>query len=151
YNILIGERTAEQAKLAIGGGGFKNYNDADEPRSFDVKGRNLMTGLPAKAAVTSAELQPELNPIALEIIQGIGTTLERTPPELAGDIKHSGLVLTGGGALLTGLDRLIEKRIGVNVKIADNPVDCAALGTMKGFKYLGSHFDGFVRMSSRAH
>jgi rod shape-determining protein MreB len=146
HSILIGEKSAEETKIAIGG-----ISSEDENREAYVKGRNLVTGLPAKALVSTAELYPELRAIALEIISGIQATLERTPPELVGDIQQNGLVMTGGGALLEGFCRLVTKRIGVDVRIADNAADCAALGTMKSFKYLGRPFDGFVRMSSRAH
>ena len=126
YNLLIGERTAEQIKLEIGSA-FK----LDEEMTMDIKGRNLVDGLPKNIAIASDEVRQALEEPLERVIQAIKETLERTPPELAADIIDNGVMLTGGGALLRGLDKLISFRTGIDVHIAENPLDCVAAGTGK--------------------
>ncbi|MBE6878969.1 MAG: rod shape-determining protein [Ruminococcaceae bacterium] len=124
FNLLIGERTAEQIKMEIGTA-FK----LDEDLTLEVKGRNLINGLPKNITVTSEDVREALQEALEKIIEAIKETLERTPPELAADIISSGITLTGGGALLKGLDKLINQETGIDVYIAENPLDCVANGT----------------------
>jgi len=126
YNLLIGERTAENVKIAIGSA-FPSEDDS----TMNIKGRNLLTGLPESIVVTSTEIREALSEPLSHIIEAIKTTLERTPPELAADIIDSGITLAGGGALLKGLDKLINNETGMPVFIAENPLDCVAEGTGK--------------------
>ena len=124
FNLLIGERTAEQIKIEIGTA-FK----LEEELKLEVKGRNLINGLPKNIEVTSEDVREALQESLEKIIEAIKETLERTPPELAADIISNGITLTGGGALLKGLDKLISQETGIDVYIAENPLDCVANGT----------------------
>ena len=124
HNLLIGERTAEQIKIDIGSA-YPYEGEAE----MEVKGRNLVDGLPKSIVITPAEVREALDDNFAAVLDAIKTTLERTPPELAADIIDHGITLTGGGALLRGLDTLISKEIGINVLIAENPLDCVAIGT----------------------
>ena len=126
YNLLIGERTAENVKIAIG-----SAFPSEEDSVMDIKGRNLLTGLPENISVNSTEIREALAEPLSHIIEAIKTTLERTPPELAADIIDQGITLAGGGALLKGLDRLVNNETGMPVTIAENPLDCVAEGTGK--------------------
>ena len=126
YN-LIGERTAENVKIAIGSA----YPYADKEPVMDIKGRNLMNGLPENITVTSEEIREALSEPLSHVIEAIKVTLEKTPPELASDIIDGGIMLAGGGALLKGLDLLINAETGMPVKIAERPLDCVADGTGK--------------------
>lgn len=126
YNLLIGERTAEDIKTTIG-----SAFPMEEETTMDIKGRDLMDGLPKNVHITSVEVRDALaDPLAM-VLDAVRTTLEKTPPELSADIIDHGITLTGGGALLRGLDHLIEKETGMPVHIAENPLDCVALGTGK--------------------
>jgi len=127
YNLLIGERTAENIKIAIGSA----YPYADNEPSMDIKGRNLLNGLPENITVTSEEIREALSEPLSHVIEAIKVTLEKTPPELAADIIDQGIMLTGGGALLKGLDLLIHAETGMPVKVAERPLDCVADGTGK--------------------
>ncbi len=124
YNVLIGERTAEDLKIEIG-----SAYPYEGEESVEIKGRNLMDGLPKNVVVSSEEIREALREPLETIIDVVKTTLEKTPPELSADIIDHGITLTGGGALLRGLDALINKETGIPVYIADNPLDCVALGT----------------------
>ena len=124
YNLLIGERTAENIKLEIG-----SAYPLEEERSMDVKGRNLLNGLPENLTVTSEEVREALEEPLQRVVEAIKETLEKTPPELAADIIDDGVMLTGGGALLRGLDILIHNETGMPVHVAENPLDCVAQGT----------------------
>lgn len=128
YNLLIGERTAEEIKIKIGSA----YPTEDtEGASVEIKGRNLVDGLPKNVNITAAEVREALaDPLGL-IVDAIKSTLEKTPPELSADIIDHGIMLTGGGALLRGLDKLIEQETGMPVKVADSPLDCVVNGTGK--------------------
>ena len=124
YSLLIGERTAEDIKINIGSA-FPYENE----ENMEVKGRNLIDGLPKSLFITPEEIRQAIaDPIA-SILDAIRTTLERTPPELSADIIDHGITLTGGGALLRGLDALITQETGMPVHIAENPLDCVANGT----------------------
>ncbi len=124
YYLLIGERTAEDIKINIGSAyPFEN----EEP--MEIKGRNLGDGLPKNITITPAEIREALTDPLASVIDAIKTTLEKTPPELSADIIDNGITLTGGGALLRGLDKLIYQETGMTVHVAENPLDCVALGT----------------------
>lgn len=127
YNLLIGERTAENIKIAIGSA----YPYADNEPSMDIKGRNLLNGLPENITVTSEEIREALSEPLSHVIEAIKVTLEKTPPELAADIIDQGIMLAGGGALLKGLGLLIHAETGMPVKVAERPLDCVADGTGK--------------------
>jgi len=124
HNIMIGERTAEELKINIGA----VYPRVQEV-SMDVRGRNLISGLPMSINITSSEIMEALEEPITSIVDAVHSVLEQTPPELAADISDRGIVLTGGGGLIYGLDKLIQEKTGINVIIADDPVSCVALGT----------------------
>jgi rod shape-determining protein MreB len=124
YNLLIGERTAENVKIAIG-----SAYPSDKEDNMEIKGRNLLNGLPENIVVTSAEIREALSEPLSHVVEAIKVTLEKTPPELAADIIDQGITLAGGGALIRGLDRLISKETGMPVYIAETPLDCVADGT----------------------
>ena len=126
YNLLIGERTAEDIKISIG-----SAFPSEEETSMEVKGRNLIDGLPKNITVSSEEVREALADPVSAIVDAIRSTLERTPPELSADIIDNGIMLTGGGALLRGLDVLIARETGMPVHVAENPLDCVAVGTGK--------------------
>ncbi len=126
HSLLIGERTAEEIKIAIGSA----YPYEDEG-SMEIKGRNLIDGLPKNVTVTAEEVRDAMSESLHKIIDAIRLTLEKTPPELAADIIDRGITLTGGGALLRGIDILINEETGIPVNIADNPLDCVVEGTAK--------------------
>ena len=128
FNLLIGERTAEDIKIKIGSA----YPSEDnENASVQIKGRNLVDGLPKDVTITANEVREALaDPLAL-IVDAIKSTLEKTPPELSADIIDHGIMLTGGGALLRGLDKLVEKETGMPVHVAEDPLDCVVNGTGK--------------------
>jgi len=131
YNLLIGERTAEAIKMSIG-----SAFPYEGEESFEIKGRNLMDGLPKNIFITPEEIRQAIaDPIA-SILDAIRTTLERTPPELSADIIDHGITLTGGGALLKGFDALITQETGMPVYIAENPLDCVALGAGRALEDL---------------
>ena len=127
YNLLIGERTAENIKIAIGSA----YKYTDNEPVMDIKGRNLLNGLPENITITSEEIREALSEPLSHVVEAVKTTLEKTPPELAADIIDQGIMLAGGGALLKGLDLLINAETGMPVKIAERPLDCVADGTGK--------------------
>lgn len=126
YNLMIGERTAEQIKVTIGAAYPKPKEE-----TMEIRGRDLITGLPKNLSITSTEITEALKEPINAIVDSIKFTLEKTPPELASDIMDRGIMLTGGGALLSGLDKLIKGETGMPVSIAENPLDCVALGTGK--------------------
>ena len=126
YNLLIGERTAENVKIQVG-----SAFSYDDEGSMEIKGRNLVDGLPKNVEISAVEVREALEDSLHMIVDAIKTTLESTPPELAGDIISHGIMLTGGGALLRGLDQLISKQTGMTVHVADSPLDCVADGTGK--------------------
>ncbi len=123
YNLLIGERTAEQIKIDIG-----SAYELEPEMSMEIKGRNLVDGLPKNIVVHSEEVRVAILECLEKVTEAIRETLERTPPELSSDIIDNGITLSGGGALLRGLDKLIQSETGIDVHIAENPLDCVALG-----------------------
>ncbi|SFC32705.1 rod shape-determining protein [Clostridium uliginosum] len=124
YKIMIGEKTAEDLKINIGSA-FKGARNL----TSKMKGRNLVTGLPDELEINTEEIRVALQESVEYIVDAVKTVLEKTPPELAADIIEKGILMTGGGALLYGLDKLIEFRTGVTVSIADNAIECVAEGT----------------------
>ena len=124
YSLLIGERTAENVKISIGSA------DKDTPvTTMDIRGRDLISGLPKTLNISSAEIYEALKEPVFNILEAIKSTLEKTPPELASDVMEFGIMLTGGGALLEGLDRLVRSETGMPVHVAENPLDCVVIGT----------------------
>ena len=126
YSLMIGERTAEDVKIRIGSA----YKEGEEVE-MEIRGRDLISGLPKTMQISSSEVRDALRDPVNSIVDGIKSTLEKTPPELASDIMENGIMLTGGGALLKGLDKLVKEETGMPVKIAENPLDCVAIGTGK--------------------
>lgn len=121
---MIGEKTAEELKINIGSA-FKNSRDL----TYMMKGRNLITGLPDEVEINTEEIRTAIQEPVQNIVETVKKVLERTPPELASDIIERGIVMTGGGALLHGLDKLIEFKTGVSVTVAEDSVECVARGT----------------------
>lgn len=126
YNLMIGERTAEEIKMTIGAAYPKPKDEV-----MEIRGRDLITGLPKNLTLASSEIMEALKEPINAIVDSIKYTLEKTPPELAADIMDRGIMLTGGGALLSGLDKLIHEETGMPVSIAENPLDCVAAGAGK--------------------
>ncbi len=131
HNLLIGERTAEDLKIKIG-----TCFPLAAPEEMDVRGRNLVTGLPKTIPVTSEEMEEALKDATSQIVEAIHSVLEKTPPELAADVADRGIVLTGGGALLRGLEELIEDRTGINTMTAESATTCVAIGTGRFVEFL---------------
>ncbi len=131
HKLYIGERTAEELKVTIG-----TAFPRDEVITKECRGRDLVTGLPKSVDVTSDEMMDALDEAMQTITEAVHNVLERTPPELAADISNSGIVLTGGGALLYGIDKRIEDRTGIKVIIAEDPKSCVAIGTGKALNEL---------------
>ena len=131
HNLLIGERTAEEIKIGIG-----CVYPMPETKNMDVKGRNLTSGLPKTVMVTSDEMLEALHDTAMQIVDSIHNVLERTPPELAADIYERGIIMTGGGALLSGFDELIEEKTGINTIVAEDPMTAVAIGTGRFVEYM---------------
>lgn len=129
YNMTVGDRTAEEIKIAIG-----SALPGEREESFEIKGRDIVSGLPKNIRVNSSEIRDAMGDCLREIVEAITSALEETPPELAGDIIENGIILTGGGALIKNMDKLIRMVTGLKVTVADNPLDCVALGTVTAGK-----------------
>lgn len=142
YKLIIGEKTAEQTKIQLA-----NVFDPHETVKMSVKGRNLLRGLPESVEISETDLYEALIDLVEEITAGIRSVLERTPPELVGDILANGIVLTGGGALLKGLDKYVQKKIGAPCYVADNPLECVAKGVEASFSLSEELLDGFEKIS----
>lgn len=127
FSLMIGERTAEQIKMELGSA----YKIDEENASMDIKGRDMITGLPKIVTITESQIREALKEPVYAIIESIKTTLEKTPPELSADIMEKGIMLAGGGALLKGLDKLINHETNMPVHIAETPLDCVVLGAGK--------------------
>ncbi len=136
HNLLIGERTAEEIKIKIG-----SAYRRPEVATLDVRGRNLVTGLPKTITVTSEETEEALKETTSQIVEAVHSVLEKTPPELAADIADRGIVLTGGGCLLQGLEELIEEKTGINTMTAEDPMTAVAIGTGKFIEFLSGKRD----------
>ena len=139
YNLLIGERTAENIKLEIG-----SAFPSETEETMEIKGRNLLNGLPENIIVSSAEIRDALVEPLSRVIDAIKSTLEETPPELSADIIDHGITLSGGGALLRGLDRLINRETGMPVYIAEYPLDCVAEGTGRILENISEYQDALT-------
>lgn len=139
YNLLIGERTAEDIKIQIGSAFPMEREDA-----MEIKGRNLLNGLPETINITGSEVRDAMSEPLARIVDAIKYTLEQTPPDLSADIIDRGIILSGGGALLRGIDRLIHKETGMPVLVAEYPLDCVAEGTGKLFSNLERYQDAFM-------
>lgn len=133
HNVIIGDRTAEELKVNIGCV-YPKIQDVE----MDVRGRDLGTGLPKTLTISSSEMMEALLEPAMMIVDAVHGVLEKTPPELAADISDKGIYMTGGGALLDGLDKLLQEKTGINVMIAQDTVSCVALGTGKALDNLDS-------------
>ena len=131
HNLLIGDRTAEEIKIGIG----TCFNKSDN-KKMEVRGRNLVTGLPKTIEITSEETEEALKDVSASIVEAVHRVLEQTPPELAEDIAVRGIVLTGGGCLLHGLDQLIESKTGINTMTAEDPMTVVAIGTGQYLDYI---------------
>jgi len=131
YNLMIGERTSEAIKMEIGSAG-----DTEGIANMEIRGRDLLTGLPKTIEITAKEISTALRDTVCAIVDSVKNTLEKTPPELAADIMDRGIVLTGGGALLRNLDKVISEETSMPVIIAENPLDCVAIGTGKALDHI---------------
>ena len=131
HNVMIGERTAEELKLNIGCV-YPKFQDME----MDVRGRDLITGLPKTITVYSSEMLEALEEPSMLIVDAVHNVLEKTPPELASDISDKGIYMTGGGCLVDGLDKLIQEKTGINVMIAEDSISCVAIGTGKALDNL---------------
>ncbi len=141
YNVMIGERTAEQIKVTIGTALALGRNE-----SMEIRGRDLVSGLPKTLRITSAETFEALNESVSLIVQRVKTVLEITPPELSSDIMDRGIVMTGGGSMLYGLDKLIQQETGIPTYLAEDPLSCVALGTGKALDSLGTLEDSLTTL-----
>ena len=139
HNVMIGERTAEELKINIGCV-YPKIQDMD----MDIRGRDLITGLPKTITVHSSEMLEALIEPAMMIVDAVHSVLEKTPPELAADISDRGIYMTGGGCLVDGLDKLLQEKTGINVMIAEDAVSCVALGTGKALDDLDA-LDGKIK------
>ena len=146
YKMAIGSKVAEKLKKEIG-----CVFDPDPAVSATVKGRNLLTGYPQQITITQTELFDVLRPHAGEIVASVRSVLERTPPELIGDIHDNGIVMTGGTALLRGLDRLIQEDTGVATRVAEDAVRCVGIGTGRCFEQMSELKEGFQNAATYSH
>lgn len=142
YRILIGEKTAEMAKISAA-----NVFDPDGRRSMIIKGRHLIRGLPECLEISDYDIYEAIIEHINEILFTVKSVFESTPPELVGDICQNGIYLTGGGALINGIDRLLSKEIGVPCHVADDPISCVAKGAQRAFTCLDKLLDGFENVS----
>ena len=142
HNILIGERTAEEIKIKVGA-----VWQREEQRVIDVKGRCLMQGLPRVVRISSAEIPAALEEPIKAVVEAVCSVVERTPPELIGDVLSNGIVMTGGGSLLYGLDKLIEHVTGIRTRVADKAVSCVAMGTGMALDHIASLPEGTINVS----
>lgn len=146
HALLIGERTAEDVKVAIGTAWPVPGDEERERRTFTVRGREKVSGLPRTVELTVPEVRAALDEPVEAIIAAVRATLEECPPELSGDVREHGIVLTGGGALLPGLDLRMASATGIPVFVADEPLDCVALGSGRCVE----DFDGLQRVLGKA-
>ena len=144
HNLLVGERTAEEMKKQIG-----CVFPKDEEETMDVKGRCLLTGLTKVVTVSCSEMMDAFEEPVERIMEAIHSVLERTPPELVADISTNGFVMTGGGSLVSGFDKLVTARTGIHTVIADDAISCVALGTGKSLDSLNAMQDGTMNLSRR--
>ena len=144
HNVLVGERTAELMKMQIG-----CVFPKEQETSIEIKGRCLVTGLPKVINVSSTEMLEAFEEPVERILEAVHGVLERTPPELVADISNNGIVMTGGGSLVDGFDKLIEARTGIHTVVAEGAISCVAEGTGKSLDSLNAMTDGTVNLSRR--
>ena len=144
HNLLVGERTAEQMKMQIG-----CVFPPEEEMTMEVKGRSLITGLPELITVSSAEMLEAFEEPVERIMEEVHLVLEKTPPELVADISNNGIVMTGGGSLVRGFDQLITARTGIHATVAENAIQCVAVGTGKSLESIQDMQDGTMNLSRR--
>ena len=144
HNLLVGERTAEEMKKQIG-----CVFPKDEEETMDVKGRCLLTGLPKVVTVSSTEMMDAFEEPVERIMEAIHSVLERTPPELVADVSTNGIIMTGGGSLVYGFDKLVTARTGIHTTVAEDAISCVVLGTVKSLDSLNSMQDGTMNLSRR--
>ena len=144
HNVLIGDRTAEELKMSIG-----CVFPRPEEVTMEIKGRCLMTGLPRVFSVSSSEMIEAFEEVSSRILEAIHGVLERTPPELVADISTNGIVMTGGGSLVWGFDKLIESHTGIETHVADDAISCVAYGCGKSLESVGEMQDGTMNLSRR--
>ena len=144
YNLLIGSRTAEELKISLG-----CVFPRTEEQTMEVTGHDQMVGLPRSITVSSSEMIEAFEEPAQRIVDAIHAVLERTPPELVADISTNGIVMTGGGSLIWGFDKLIESHTGIETHVADDAISCVAYGTGKSLESIGSMQDGTMNLSRR--
>ena len=142
--MLIGERTAEELKMSIG-----CVYPRDEEQTMEIKGRDLMTGLPRAFSVSSSEMIEAFEEPTMRILEAVHSVLERTPPELVADISTNGIVMTGGGSLVRGFDKLVTARTGIHAMVAENAIQCVAEGTGKSLDSIQDMQDGTMNLSRR--
>ncbi len=142
HNVLIGERTAEEIKIRVG-----SAWPHDEPKFIDVKGRCLIQGLPRVVRISSNEIPDALEEPITSIVEAVCSVIERTPPELIGDILYNGIVMTGGGSLLSGLDKLLATVTGIKTMVADKAVSCVAVGTGLSLDHISAIPEGAINLS----
>jgi rod shape-determining protein MreB len=139
YNVMIGLRSAEELKINIG-----TAFPEEEEKFMEVRGRNLVTGLPVNLTISSSDMLEALEETITSIADAVHSVLEKTPPELAADISEKGIIMTGGGCLIRGLDKLIGKRTGLNVAIADDAISCVAKGTGQSLEHMDVLKDSLI-------
>ena len=144
HNLLVGERTAEEMKKQIG-----CVFPKDEEETMDVKGRCLLTGLPKVVTVSSTEMMDAFEEPVERIMEAIHSVLERTPPELVADVSTNGIIMTGGGSLVYGFDKLVTARTGIHTTVAEDAISCVVLGTGKSLDSLNAMQDGTMNLSRR--
>ncbi len=144
YNVMIGVRSAEDLKISIGAA-----FPVDEDKFMEIRGRNLVTGLPKNLTISSTDMLEALEETVTSVADAVHSVLEKTPPELAADISEKGIVMTGGGCLLHGMDKLIAKRTGVPVHIAEEAISCVAKGTGKSLEWIDSLADTLLTDDSK--
>ena len=144
HNVLIGDRTAEELKIRIG-----CVYPREEELEAEVKGRDLMTGLPRVFKVSSSEMIEAFEEVSSRIVEAIHSVLERTPPELTADISTNGITMTGGGSLVYGFDKLIQEKTGIETHVADDAISCVAYGTGKSLDWIADMQDGTMNLSRR--
>lgn len=144
YNLLVGERTAEEAKIQVG-----CVYPQEEQKSMLLRGRDLVNGLPREITITSEELMEAFGPPAARILKAIHNVLEHTPPELVGDVSANGITMTGGGSLLTGFATLIREATGIETRVAEDAICCVARGTGMSLDSIGNMKDGTMNFARR--
>lgn len=143
YKLAIGTTVAENIKKSIG-----CVFEPDPEVTGEVKGRNLLTGIPERVTLNQEEIYQVLQPVAMEIVGAVRATLERTPPELTGDLHGNGIVMTGGTSQMLGFDRLLQYITGIPVRVADDPIDCVGIGTGRCFGMMELLKEGFSQAST---